>query len=101
MVFVSHCKCCGMKRTEKTTGSQKNPGECDKTEYSEPDGDWVEEHYPSDKTTYTLRGSSSGYCVVRSSDGALAEFLDSDEADEARKMLESGDSDEGDYEWAE
>jgi hypothetical protein len=44
MMFVSHCRHCGMQRTVKTTGSQRNPGECDTTEYSDPDPDWVAEH---------------------------------------------------------
>lgn len=46
MLFVSHCRNCGMKRTGKTTGSQRNPGECDTTEYSDPDPEWVAEHCP-------------------------------------------------------
>lgn len=45
MLRVCHCRHCGMDRTEKTTGCQKNPGDCDTTTYSEPDGEWVAEHY--------------------------------------------------------
>jgi hypothetical protein len=48
MVFIARCKHCGMERIERTTGSQHNPGECDTTEYSEPDQDWVDQHYPED-----------------------------------------------------
>jgi hypothetical protein len=44
MVFTARCRCCGMQRTERHTGSQRNPGECDTTEYSEPDAEWVAEH---------------------------------------------------------
>ena len=49
MLFVSRCRHCGMERRECTTGSQRNPGECDTTEYSEPDADWVAEHYGDDE----------------------------------------------------
>lgn len=45
MKFVSHCCHCGMKRTVRSTGSQRNPGECDTTEYSETDPEWVAEYY--------------------------------------------------------
>lgn len=48
MLFTSHCRHCGMKRTERTTGSQRNPGECDTTEYSDPDADWVAKHIGDD-----------------------------------------------------
>lgn len=34
MVFQSHCRQCGLHRTEHHMGSQRNPGECDSTEYS-------------------------------------------------------------------
>lgn len=44
MCFVSHCKNCGMRREEKTTGSQRNPGECDTTTYGEPDAEWLAEY---------------------------------------------------------
>jgi len=44
MLFIARCKHCGMKRQEHTTGSQRNPGECDTTTYSEPDPEWVR-HY--------------------------------------------------------
>lgn len=33
MVFSSHCRNCGLHRTEYHTGSQKNPGEHDTVEY--------------------------------------------------------------------
>lgn len=45
MLFVARCRHCGMERRESTTGSQKNPGECDTTTYSEPDAEWVAKHY--------------------------------------------------------
>jgi hypothetical protein len=37
MVFKTHCKKCGLQRTERTTGSQKNPGEHDTVEYEMPE----------------------------------------------------------------
>lgn len=36
MLFISHCRECGLRRTERTTGSQKNPGEHDTVEYEQP-----------------------------------------------------------------
>jgi hypothetical protein len=47
MLFVARCRHCGMERKIRVTGSQRNPGDCDTAEYSDPDPDWVEEHYPS------------------------------------------------------
>ena len=34
MQFASHCERCGLRRTEITLGSQRNPGETDSVEYS-------------------------------------------------------------------
>lgn len=48
MLFVARCRHCGMERRESTTGAQCNPGECDTTEYSEPDPEWVADHYGED-----------------------------------------------------
>jgi len=42
MMFSTHCRHCGMRRTECTTGSQYDPGDCDTTEY-EPALDWCAE----------------------------------------------------------
>lgn len=39
MCFISHCRNCGLKKTEVHYGSQRNPGQCDTVEYSEPDTD--------------------------------------------------------------
>lgn len=39
MCFVSHCRKCGLKKTEVNYGSQRNPGQCDTVEYGEPDSD--------------------------------------------------------------
>ncbi len=36
MTFASHCRTCGLHRVEKTTGSQRNPGEHDTVAYSQP-----------------------------------------------------------------
>jgi hypothetical protein len=36
MIFSSHCRKCGLHRTETSLGSQRNPGEHDTTEYSMP-----------------------------------------------------------------
>jgi hypothetical protein len=38
-----HCRTCGLVRTETSHGSQRNPGECDTTEYEQPDH-WCAEH---------------------------------------------------------
>ena len=37
MLFVRHCTRCGLIRTERDPGSQRNPGECPTVEYSLPD----------------------------------------------------------------
>ena len=37
MVFRSHCRKCGLHRIENHTGSQRNPGEHDTVEYTQPD----------------------------------------------------------------
>lgn len=41
MKFRSHCLACGMSRTERTTGPQRNPGDSDTVVYGDPDPDWV------------------------------------------------------------
>lgn len=42
MRYASHCRVCGLKRIECTTGSQRNPGEHDTVSYEMPDS-WCEE----------------------------------------------------------
>lgn len=42
MVFKSHCRTCGLRKTEHHTGSQRNPGEHDTVEYEQPDS-WCED----------------------------------------------------------
>lgn len=42
MVFHTHCRHCGLKRIERSTGSQRNPGEHDTVRYEQPDS-WCEE----------------------------------------------------------
>jgi hypothetical protein len=42
MTFASHCRKCGLHRTEHHTGSQRNPGEHDTVEYEMP-GSWCPE----------------------------------------------------------
>lgn len=42
MLFLSHCKVCGLHRREISVGSQYNPGEHDTVEYTMPDT-WCEE----------------------------------------------------------
>lgn len=42
MTFASHCRTCGLHRTEYSTGSQRNPGEHDTVEYEMPET-WCEE----------------------------------------------------------
>lgn len=37
MVFVAHCTRCGLRRTENSTGSQRNPGDHDTVEYEQPE----------------------------------------------------------------
>lgn len=49
MTFASHCRCCGLHRIEHATGSQKNPGEHDTVEYSQPDA-WCAECQSEDCT---------------------------------------------------
>ena len=39
MVFRSHCTHCGLIRIERSTGSQRNPGEHDTVEYQTPADD--------------------------------------------------------------
>ena len=36
MSFSTHCKKCGLHRLERTTGSQRNPGDHDTVEYRQP-----------------------------------------------------------------
>lgn len=43
-MFKSRCTLCGMERTEKRFGSQRNPGDCDSVHY-ETDVYPVERHY--------------------------------------------------------
>lgn len=38
----SHCRCCGLIRVERITGSQRNPGEHDTVEYTQPES-WCAE----------------------------------------------------------
>lgn len=42
MSFASHCRHCGLKRTEYCPGSQRNPGEHDTVEYTQPES-WCSE----------------------------------------------------------
>lgn len=42
MLFATHCRLCGLHRTEKTCGSQRNPGKHDTTTYEQPDS-WCSE----------------------------------------------------------
>jgi hypothetical protein len=44
MVFHSHCRRCGLHRVERSTGSQRNPGEHDTVEYRMLDDDEITEH---------------------------------------------------------
>ena len=37
MSFASHCKTCGLRRSEHSTGSQRNPGEHDTVSYEMPE----------------------------------------------------------------
>jgi hypothetical protein len=39
MAYVRHCTHCGLIRTERDPGSQRNPGECPTVGYSLPDDD--------------------------------------------------------------
>ena len=47
---------------------------------------------------YTLRSTTSGYAVARKNRD-MAEFLGSEEAEEAKMLLENGEKSEDDYEW--
>jgi len=42
MSFASHCRTCGLHRSEHTTGSQRNPGEHDTVAYEMPEA-WCKE----------------------------------------------------------
>lgn len=44
MVFYSHCRVCGLHRTERVTGSQRNPDECNTVEYRMLDAEEMEYH---------------------------------------------------------
>lgn len=44
MSFHSHCRRCGLHRIAHSTGSQRNPGECDTVEYRMLDGDEIAAH---------------------------------------------------------
>ena len=44
MTFKSHCRKCGLHRTEHATGSQKNPGEHDTVKYRLMSEDEIELH---------------------------------------------------------
>jgi hypothetical protein len=39
--YSSHCRKCGMSKTEYDPGSQRNPGDSATVEYGEPDAAWV------------------------------------------------------------
>jgi hypothetical protein len=45
IVVRSHCTCCGLRRMERSTGSQRNPGETDTVEY-----EWDDELAESNQT---------------------------------------------------
>lgn len=45
MMFRSHCRTCGLRRTEYSCGSQRNPGDHDSVSYEMPDN-WCEEMPP-------------------------------------------------------
>ena len=42
MCFASHCRKCGLHKSERTTGSRRNPGEHDTVEYRQPES-WCAE----------------------------------------------------------
>jgi len=44
MVFDSHCRTCGLHRTESSCGSQRNPGEGDSVVYRALDADEIAAH---------------------------------------------------------
>lgn len=44
MVYKSHCRCCGLHRTETVLGWQRNPGEGDSVEYDVLDEETIEEY---------------------------------------------------------
>lgn len=47
MSFASHCRACGLRRSEHACGSQRNPGEHDTVSYEMPDS-WCVECQSSD-----------------------------------------------------
>lgn len=44
MTVLSHCRKCGLHRTEVFPGSQRNPGQGDSVEYRMLDDDEIEQH---------------------------------------------------------
>lgn len=97
--FASHCRTCGLHRTEYTCGSQRNPGDHDRTEYEMPDSWCAECEREECRCEYRLVETVSGWAVERREDGAKAEFLDRSEAEEAVKELRSGHATDDEYEW--
>lgn len=101
MSFASHCRACGLHRSEHTTGSQRNPGEHDTVRYEMP-ADWCPDCEREDcRCEYRVVETASGWAVERREDGARAEFLGSDEAAAAAAGLRSGAATDRDYDWAE
>lgn len=45
LVSSARCRHCGMRRTETKYGAQRNPGQRDKIDYSDPDPAWVAHHF--------------------------------------------------------
>lgn len=102
MTFSTHCRKCGLHRTEYHTGSQRNPGEHDTVSYEQPDS-WCAECEAEECTCetdkkYEVVGTHSGYAVLRENHD-IAEFENRKEADKACLALESGEDTEDEYEW--
>lgn len=96
------CDCCGgqLPPREIWEANRDHAGEC--TGSIEPQTGRCRAYADDDlwSAGYSLISTSSGY-GVRRANGDIAEFLDSDEADEARNLMESGAAEEDDYEWYE
>ncbi len=37
LIICKHCRTCGLHRTERVCGKQRDPGECDRVEYRQPE----------------------------------------------------------------
>lgn len=91
------CQCCGGSLPVDSVweSNRDEGGECDGS--VDPQENRCRA-FAADSLWYCTTATGGGYAVVRGTDGAIAEFLDSDEAEEALDFLKKGKS-ERRYEW--